>query len=210
VAMIATAGYLASTSCDPNALVLTDVYPAGHATRLLGAAPNGTVGAKVKVISTWNGKVVATPTVRADLTFTASAPLPPSALRVTNRARYVAKLAGKRSLALKFARRLYTSAARVKGRRVTFGGVVVRPLTSPLRPVIIRGSASCRTVARGAVLASVRPSRNGSFSATFTVPSSLSRLGVVFLRAQTAVQKTRTNPRAFPTFSLIRGVRVGG
>jgi hypothetical protein len=32
----------------------------------------------------------------------------------------------------------------------------------------------------------------------------------VFLRAQTAVQKVTTNPRAFPTFSLIRGVRVGG
>jgi hypothetical protein len=206
----AAAGYIASTSCDPNALVLTDVYPAGHATRLLGAAPYGTVGAKVKIISAWNGKVVAMPTVRPDLTFTGSAALPPSALRLTNRARYIAKLAGKTSLALKFARRLYTSAARVKGRRVTFSGVVVPPLTSPVRPVIIRGSASCRRVARGAVLASVRPARSGSFSATFTVPASLSRLGVVFLRAQTAVQKVKTNPRAFPTFSLIRGVRVGG
>ena len=113
-------------------------------------------------------------------------------------------------MALKLARRLYTSAARVKGRRVTFSGVVVPPLTSPVRPVIIRGSASCQAVARGAVLGSVRPSRSGSFSATFTVPASLSRLGVVFLRAQTAVQKVRTNPRAFSTFSLIRGVRVGG
>jgi hypothetical protein len=209
MAKVAAAAYAASTSCDPKALVLTEVFPAGRATRLLGTAPNGTVGAKVKIISTWNGKVVAMPTVRPDLTFTASAALPPSALRLTNRARYVAKLAGSTSLALKFARRLYTSAARVKGRRVTFSGVVVRPLTSPVRPVIIRGSASCRTVARGPVLARVRPSRSGSFSATFAVPASLSRVGVVFLRAQTAVQKVRTNPRAFPTFSLIRGVRVG-
>jgi len=54
------------------------------------------------------------------------------------------------------------------------------------------------------------PSRSGSFSATFTVPAALARLGVVFLRAQTAVRKVTTNPRAFPTFSLIRGVRISG
>src|SRR5207244_7356411 len=128
--------------------------------RLLGAAPNGTVGAKVKIMSIWNGRMVAMPTVRADLTFTASAALPPSALRLTNRARYVAKLAGKTSLALKFARRLYTSAARVKGRRVTFSGVVVRPLTSPVRPVSLRGAARRRTVARGATQGSAGARRS--------------------------------------------------
>ena len=86
----------------------------------------------------------------------------------------------------------------------------MQPLTSPVRAVIIRASASCGTVARGAIVARVMPSRSGSFSATFTVPAALARLGVVFLRAQTAVRKVTTNPRAFPTFSLIRGVRISG
>jgi hypothetical protein len=195
-------------ACNPNKLVLTDVFPLGSRTRLMGVAPHATVGARVKIISTWNNKVVATPAVRADLTFSTSAPLPPAALRLTNRARYVAKLGGQTSLALKLARRLYTSGAQAHGARVTFRGVVVRPVASPVRPVIIRGSASCQTIGSGTVLARIMPTRSGAFSATFTVPQSLTRRGVVFLRAQTSVRKVTTNPRTFPTFSLVRGVRV--
>ena len=192
-------------SCAPNKLILTDVYPKGTRTRLIGVAPAGSAGKRVAFVSTWNGRTVARATVRADLSFSATAPLPPKRLRFSNRARYAAKLGTKRSSALKFARRMYTTGLSASGRTVTFSGTVTRPLDKPPRPVTIRASASCSGVGTGTVVATVKPSSNGAFSARFELPAGQA---TVFLRAQTRVRKHARSRTTFPTFTLVRGIRL--
>jgi hypothetical protein len=190
-------------------LVLTDVYPSGRKTQLLGVAPAGSAGQTVTLVSTWNRKTVATAKVATDLSFSATAPLPPRKLRTSNRTRYTAKLGGKTTSALKFARRMYTTALSVSGRQVRFAGRAVPPLASPRAPVEIRASADCSTIAKGRVVARVKPSRKGTFTAKFTLPPTLTGQAIVFLRAGTRVRAKTHSRRSSPTFSLIRGVRVG-
>jgi streptogramin lyase len=196
-------------ACAADRLVLTDVFPAAGRTRVLGVAPASAVGKQVEIRSTWNGKRVARPVVAADFTFEASVPLPPRRLRTANRTRYVAVLGGVRSQALKFARRMYTTSIAASGNAVRFAGVVTKPLASPARPVVLRASATCAGIGRGAVLASVKPSRSGAFSASLTLPPQLASAPTVFLRAQTKVPKQGARRRKlFATFTLIRGIRT--
>jgi hypothetical protein len=195
-------------ACVANQLILTDVFPQARRTRVLGVAPPAARGKVVTIVSTWNGKRVAKATVGPDLSFTATAPLPPRGLRLTNRARYIARFGAARSRALKFNRRLYTTAITASGRTFTFRGAVVRPLAKPPQPVVIRASAACSTIARGAIVAKVKPSKSGSFTARFTLPASLQSSATVFLRAQTKVRQKTTSKKTSATFSLIRGVKL--
>jgi hypothetical protein len=192
-----------AVGCVANRLILTDVFPRSGKVRLLGVAPPSAAGKRVTVFSTWNGKQVAKPTVHADLTFSAAVPLPPRRLRFTNKARYVAKLGSQRSLALKFARRMHATAVTAAGRHVTFSGTITPPLAKPIQPVVIRASASCSTIGRGAIVASVKPSRHGAFTAHFDLAAGQT---VAYLRAQT---KVRNRKRTFSTYTLIRGVKLG-
>jgi streptogramin lyase len=191
--------------CAPNRLILTDVFPKGGRTRLIGVAPAGSAGKRVDIVSSWNGRTVARTAVHADLTFTAAAALPPVRLRFTNRARYAAKLGSKRSRALKFARRMYTTAVSNQGRTITFSGTVTRPLDKPPQPVAIRASASCSTIATGTIVATVKPSSRGAFIATFDLPAGMT---TAFLRAQTRVRKHAGSRTTFPTYTLVRGIRL--
>jgi virginiamycin B lyase len=193
------------TGCSPDKLILTDVYPKGARTRLIGVAPAGSAGRKVSFVSSWNNRTVARTTVRPDLSFSASAPLPPARLRASNRARYLAKLGSKRSRLLKFARRMYTTSVTSAGRTVTFSGTVTKPLDQPRQKVTIRASASCSGIGTGTIVATVRPSASGAFSARFDLPAGQS---TVFLRAQTRVRKHATTKTTFPTFTLVRGIRL--
>jgi hypothetical protein len=193
-----------AVGCVANRLILTDVFPRAGKVRLLGVAPPSAAGKRVAVFSTWNGKQVAKPTVQADLTFSAAVPLPPRRLRFTNKARYVAKLGSQRSLALKFARRMHATVVTAAGRHVTFTGTITPPLATPIQPVVIRASASCSTIGRGAIVATVKPSRHGAFTAHFDLGAGQS---VVYLRAQT---KVRNSKRTFSTYTLIRGVKLVG
>jgi streptogramin lyase len=191
--------------CSPNKLVLTDVFPKGGKTRLLGVAPAGAAGKKVAFVSTWNKRAVARATVGADLSFSASAPLPPSRLRFSNRARYFVKLGKSRTSALKFARRMYTTAVTVSGRSATFSGVVTKPFAKPPQQVTIRASASCSSIGTGTIVATVKLSASGAFTAHFDLPAGSS---TVFLRASTRVRKHATSKNTFPTFTLVRGLRL--
>lgn len=200
-------------ACTADKLVLTDVFPLSGKVHLLGAGPGGSAGQSVRLISAWDGKQVALATVKSDLSFTATSPLPPKSLRSTNKARYVAKFGGQTSLALKFARRMYTTRLQLIGGsagkgRITFAGSVARPLDRPIQPVTIVAAGSCSGIRRGATVARVKPSSRGVFSATFALPASLAGLPVVFLRAQTRVPKNRAGARTFPTYTLIRSVRA--
>jgi len=163
------------------------------------------VGKKVAFVSTWDNRTVARATVGADLSFSASAPLPPARLRSSNRARYLVKLGKTHTSALKFARRMYTTAVTVSGRTVTFSGVVTTPLAKPPQQVTIRASASCSTIGTGTIVATVKPSAGGAFTAHFDLPAGSS---TVFLRASTRVRKHATSKNTFPTFTLVRGVRL--
>jgi len=161
----------------------------------------------VTIVSAWDGKTVATPIVQPDLSFSATAPLPPRRLRFTNKARYVAKLGSQRSLVLKFARRMYTTALTTAGRTITFAGTITRPLAKPIQPVVIRASASCSTIGTGVIVATVKPSRRGAFTAQITLPASQS---VVYLRAQTKVRNNTRSKKTFASFTLIRGLKLVG
>lgn len=200
-----TPSALVPVGCEPNKLILTDVFPKGARTRILGVAPAGSAGKRVTIVSTWNGKTVARTKVAADLSFAAAAALPPARLRFSNRARYVAKLGSKRSRALKFARRMYTTSVSNQGRSITFSGTVTRPLDKPPRAVSIRASASCSTIATGSIVATVKPSASGAFTARFDLPAGAT---TVFLRAQTRVRKHAGSRTTFPTYTLVRGIRL--
>jgi streptogramin lyase len=202
-----TPGAVVPVGCAPNKLILTDVFPNGGRTRLVGVAPAGSAGRRVAFVSTWNGRTVARAMVRPDLSFSSSAPLPPKRLRFSNRARYAAKLGARRSSALKFARRMYTTGLTVSGRTVTFTGTVTRPLDKPPQRVTIRASASCSSIGTGAIVATVKPSSKGAFSARFDLPPGQA---TVFLRAQTRVRKHRGSGTTFPTFTLVRGLKLAG
>jgi len=80
-------------------------------------------------------------------------------------------------------------------------------LAKPAAAVRIRASASCSTIGSGKVVATVKPTASGAFTARFALPTGQS---VVYLRAQTAVRKHPGSKHTFPTFTLVRGVRIVG
>ncbi len=198
----------APAGCAANKLILTDVYPRGGKTQVLGVAPAASVGKKVTIISSWNGRAVTKATVRADLSFTATLPLPPRSLRFTNRANYYAKLGSARTGKLKFARRMYTASVTASARTITFSGTVTAPLAKQIEPVTIRAAASCTAIAGGTIVATVNLKSNGAFGATFPLPPSLQNTATVYLQAATRVRQNTHSKKTFSTSTLIRGVRL--
>jgi hypothetical protein len=198
----------AIVGCAANRLILTDVFPQVGKTQVLGVAPAAAIGKKVTIISSWNGKPVATTTVRADFSFKATVSLPPRSLRFTNRALYVAKLGSVRSGALKFARRMYTTSVTAAGRTITFGGSVTPPFAKQLEPVTIRAAASCAAAPNGTIVAKASLTRSGTFSATLQLPPSLQSAPRLYLQAQTRVRQNQHSSKTYPTFTLIRGVQL--
>ena len=198
----------APVGCAANRLILTDVFPQAGKTQVLGVAPAAAIGKKVTILSSWNGKPVATTTVRADLSFKATVAFPPLSLRFTNRALYVAKLGSVRSGALKFARRMYTTSVTAAGRTITFSGNVTPPFAKQLEPVTIRAAGSCAATAAGTIVAKVSLTQSGTFSATFQLPASLQSAPKVYLLAQTRVRQNQHSSKTYPTSTLIRGVQL--
>jgi hypothetical protein len=195
--------------CARGELRLTDVYGRGSRTVLAGVAGPESVGAKVAILSL-SGTRVATATVRGDLSFHATAALPPKGIRSTNAARFQARLGPERSLRLKFARRMTATVARVVAPgRVQIGGRVTGPLARPVATVLVRASSRCPGASfRGPVVArGIRVKRGGRWTTTITLPAAL-RGSRVFLRAETRVRKTSRNPKRFRTFSLVQGVAL--
>jgi hypothetical protein len=195
-------------ACTANKLILTDVFPQGGRTQVLGVAPAAAVGRSVTIVSSWNRKPVAKARVGADLSFKASVPLPPRSLRFTNRADYYVKLGPARSGELKFARRMYTASITATGRTITFSGTVSPPFAKQIEPVTIRASAACASIGSGIVVATLRLPRSGAYSATFSLPPSLQGVPAVYLQAQTRVRQNTHSRKTFPTSTLIRGVRL--
>jgi len=198
--------------CAAGALQLTDVYGQNGRTTLRGVAGPDHVGKKVSLVATWGeDAVVATAVVKGDLSFATTAKLPPAELRNTNAARYQARLGDKRSLNLKFSRRMTeTVAKRLGATRVKIGGRVTKPLAAPRARVVVRAAPSCQTNERfrGVVVArNVKVSSSGVWSATITLPSAL-RGDKVFLRGSTSVRKSTRTRKTFATYTLIQGVAL--
>jgi hypothetical protein len=194
--------------CAAGELRLTDVYGRGGRTVLRGVAGAQSFGATVSIFL--SGKRVASAKVRGDLSFSTTAALPRKAIRNTNVARYQARLGRRRSLRLKFARRMTeTVARRLSDTRVRIGGRVSGPLVRPAAEVLVRASASCpgRSFRGPAVARAIHVRAGGRWTATFTLPPSLHGPRV-FLRAETHVRKASRNPKRFRTFSLIQGIAL--
>jgi hypothetical protein len=194
--------------CARGELRLTDVYGRGGRTVLRGVAGPESVGATVAILL--SGKRVASARVRGDLSFATTAPLPRKVIRITNAARYQARLGSQRSLRLKFARRMTeTVARRLSDTRVRIGGRIAAPLIHPVAAVLVRASSSCpgRSFEGQVVASGIRVRPDGRWTATLTLPASLHGARV-FLRAETRVRTSGRSPKRFRTFSLVQGIAL--
>ena len=193
----------AALQCTTRKLVLADVIPGRRRVRLLGFADPKLIGKRVTIRFTATGRRVARPRVRKNGTFRATAPMPNKRIRGTNRARYIAVYRKEKSLRLKLMRRMIVRSVRVSGRRVRIRGRVTKPLSNPLRRIVLKRRVSCgKTV----VVRRFKPRRNGRFAVTVSAPP---RQQAAVYRFETRVRKNYTNPKLFPTFTLPRYVDLG-
>jgi hypothetical protein len=159
----------AALGCTTRRVALFDVTQVGDRVRLRGAAdPRRFAGRRAQIVSRWDGKVAARPRVSRDGLFTVRLPVPPRAIRHTNRARYQARIGRERSLDLKLERRMLVTAVRqAQGRRVTLRGRLVRPLAEPAQEISVTRRVACGSVR---VVARFKPDAQGRFSVTLKGP----------------------------------------
>ena len=193
----------AALGCTKRKLTLIDVVRHGNRVSLLGAADaRRYAGKKVALVSTWNGKTVATPTVGQDGLFRAKVGLPPAKLRGGNRARYEARLAGESSLKLKLVRRMFVDSVKTSGRKITITGHVTKPLASPRQTITVTRRVSC-----GRVEAAQRfkPRPDGAFKVTL-MGAKTQR--VATFRFRTKVRFDYVDKKLHPTFTLPRYIET--
>lgn len=200
----ATAAALSASAqllaCTDRKLILLDVLPSGSTVKIKGAADRALVGRNVKIRLRATGKVVANATVGKDGFFTATAPLPPRAIRTSNAARYRAELGKELSLPLKLHRRMALTRLTSAGGKVTVAGRVQLPLSQPADTIRLVRRVSCH---KTELVRSFRPAPDGSFEVTVAAPQGAT---AAVYRLATQVPKTRKNPKRFPTFTLPAGI----
>ena len=189
--------------CTKRRLVLIDVLRRRGRVRLLGAADRTLAGRRVSIYYTDTNRRVARPRVGKGGLFRATAPLPPAAVRNTDRARYQARLAGERSLNLKLRRRLLITSTKPKGRAVVMAGRITLPLGKSLQQVVVTRRVSCGGVK---VVKRFKPRRNGRFRVTLQGATTRQ---VATFRFRTKVRFRLGNPRLFHTFTLPQYVDIG-
>jgi hypothetical protein len=191
-----------AVACSSRRLTLINVLPQGGKVALLGAADATLVGRPVTI--RFDGKrTVATAIVGPDGFFTATAPMPPKAIRNTGHARYMAVSGDQSSLNLKLMRRVVMQRPTAAGGRVTLTGRIVPPLTRPVSPIVVKVQTDCR---RTTTAATVKPKPSGAFTVSIPAPAGA---GAAIYRVATSVRKTPGNPKRFPTFSLPLPVTLG-
>ena len=189
--------------CTERRLVLIDVLQRDGRVKLLGAADRSLAGRTVDIVFGATGKVVARARVRADGSFSGTAPLPRRGLRRTNRARYRAVLGSERSLNLKLARRMVVSRMTSAAGTVTIAGRVIRPLAKPREMITVKRRVSCT---ESEVVGRFKTRRNGRFRITVDAPEGES---AAVYRLQTRVRNNRRSAKTFPTYTLPRAVNLG-
>ncbi len=187
-------GAIAALACTDEQVVLIDVVPDGSHVLITGAARQVLAGRRVSIRLLATHKVVATPVVTASGSFSASVPLPNAAIRDTNAARYEASVGAAHSQALKLERRAYLLGATRSGSRVSIIGRVTGSFQvgAPVTIVLRVTCASYRVVAR------VKLTRRGMFSADVPAPHGAASAIAVY-RAQTTVLD---RGHSEPTFTL--------
>lgn len=182
-----------AVSCAQSSITLVNVIDRGDHVTLIGAADRKLVGKRVRIKQTWNGKRIATTKVGRSGFFRAKAPVPSESVRYSNRARYIAKAAGEKSLPLKLHRRMRFSTLESHGRKVTLKGRIFGPMTDEV--IEIRQAISCT---KDVVIKRIRPRSDGSWTATVLAPR---RARAVTYRATTFV-RNEGSAKKFPTFTL--------
>ncbi len=186
--------------CSRRPIDLIDVYGTGGRTYVQGVTERKYVGKTATIYLKHGKKKVGTVKVGEDGLFSKRVALPPSKIRKTNKARYYAVIDGKKTRALKFARRMATRGLTATTKNVTFRGRVIGPLQRRQQSVTIKQRVGCKsykTVAR------VKPDSKGRFTVKLKAPAGES---AVIYRAQTRVGKRKNAKRLSPTFTLPRVV----
>ena len=192
----------APRDCMTNVLRLVEVRASGPRVKLAGETAKASAGREVKLL--FAGRPLTTARVQPDGTFRTTAPLPARQLRGTNRARYTAVLGHLRSPAMKLTRRMQLTETSSRAGTVTIAGHVTRPLAQPVRTVTLRAYADCHGRALRLVRRGIRVSPSGAFRVTVRAPAG----SVAYYRALTQVRKSTRSSGTFPTFTLLRGVRL--
>lgn len=186
--------------CARRAVDLIDVFGQGSRTFVQGVAERKYVGQTATIYLAHGKKKVGTVKVGEDGLFSTKVALPPKSIRKTNKARYYAMIDGKKTRALKFARRMETRGLTASSDSVTFRGRVVGPLQKRQQKVTIKQRISCKSYK---TVATVKPDSKGRFTVKIKAPAGD---GAVIYRAQTKVGKRKNAKRLSPTFTLPRVV----
>jgi hypothetical protein len=139
-------------------------------------------GQRVSIKFLATGKTVASATIAANGTFSASAPLPPAKIRESNRARYEASVGSLHSLNLKLTRRMYMTSATRSGTHVLLAGYVTGSFKAGAKVKILARI----TCSKEEVIAKVKLTHSGKFSATVPAPTGAASQVAVY-RATTTV-----------------------
>lgn len=186
--------------CANRAIDLIDVFGQGSRTFVQGVAERKYVGKTATIYLAHGKKKVGTVKVGEDGLFSTKVALPPKKIRKTNKARYYAVIDGKKTRALKFARRMETRGLTASSDSVTFRGRVVGPLQKRQQKVTIKQRITCKSYK---TVATVKPDSKGRFTVKIKAPAGD---GAVIYRAQTKVGKRKNAKRLSPTFTLPRVV----
>lgn len=182
-----------AVSCAKASVTLVNVIDQGDHVSLIGAADEKLIGKRVRIVSTWNGKRVATSKVGRSGFFRATAPMPRQSLRYTSRARYMAVIGNEKSLPLKLHRRMRFSSLTHHGKQITLKGMIFGPRSNDV--IDIRQRISCT---KDVVVKRIHADRSGLWSVTLKAPKGTS---AATYRATTQVRNSGSG-RKFPTFTL--------
>lgn len=187
--------------CSNRPAQLIDVYGNRGQTYVQGVAIRKYVGKTATIYTRDGNKRVGKAKVRKTGLFSTRVPLPRAAVRNTNTARYYAVVGGKKTRALKFARRMKVLSLTTRKGKVTMKGQVVAPRFSSQPTVLIKQRVSCKRYKK---VARVNPDARGNFSVTFKAPSK--KLGAAIYRAETSVPANTVSTKPFRTYTLPRPV----
>jgi hypothetical protein len=184
-------------------VAITNLTSDGRRVTLSGLARTAYSGERVFVsFRPTGGRVVATPTVNPDGTWTATVTRPAEPNPTSNLARYTAAIAGQTSRAIKVTRRLTSSTIGFGSGRLQIRGRVSTPLMAGARVQVAEGDYCGRYTTIG----SLRLGANGRFSGQIA-PRTNARATFVRLRVNVRSARGRTT---VTTFSIVTRVALRG
>jgi hypothetical protein len=171
-------------ACTTAQVALINVVQQGSHVLITGAARLVFAGKRVDIKFLATHKVVATATIAANGTFSATASLPTSKIRESNLARYEAVVGSLHSLNLKLDRRMYMTSATLSGAHVLLSGYVTGSFKAGVVvKILLRVTCSSEKA-----IAKVKLNGAGKFSATVPAPTGAASQIAVY-RGTTTVLK---------------------